>query len=173
MIPNMTPGAAAQLVSSTPQKTTLSNLETPIFLLKSNLHIDRLMVEDDDGRSINVLSSADIMRSKYAETISGELFDNAAAMLSASHYKPVRLLLMPEGARGSSFPVHNSEIAYRLQSRYTLRQFCDLENWLYQMGVFSLMVSKDNGLVRTCGADENPEMSIRQWITDTCRCGDI
>lgn len=134
------------------------------------LALNELIVETEDGQTINVLSPGDLLspRCTNASELMQDLIDSVTAMMHAAQFSPRRISL-----KEIDLTVHNSEIAHRLQPQYTAAEFTELEQWLYEKGVFSLMVNPENGLVKTCAADENWEMSARQWVTDTCRCGDI
>jgi hypothetical protein len=69
--------------------------------------------------------------------------------------------------------IHNRAVAAQLQGDYDLASFDALFDLAKSKGVFSLKISDENGLVTTAEAAENWDMSGRQWVTDTVRCGDI
>ncbi|MBU6452287.1 MAG: hypothetical protein KGS72_10940 [Cyanobacteria bacterium REEB67] len=69
--------------------------------------------------------------------------------------------------------IHNRAVAEKLQGDYDLASFDALFDLAKSKGVFSLKISEQNGLVTTAEAAENWDMSGRQWVTDTVRCGDI
>lgn len=73
----------------------------------------------------------------------------------------------------ASVVIHNREIAERLAADYNSQSFARIFDFCRSKGVFSLKINETTGLVATAEAEENWDMSGRQWVTDTVRCGDI
>ena len=73
----------------------------------------------------------------------------------------------------SKVVIHNREVADQLQAIYDLASFERLFELCRSNGVFAIKINDSNGLVSTAEAEENWEMSGRQWVTDTVRCGEI
>ena len=73
-----------------------------------------------------------------------------------------------------TIPVHNRTIAALLRPSYTALNFKELLTVLEKKGVFEEQVDETTGLIHTAGLaeGENPDM-MRQWVTDTVRCGDM
>jgi len=69
--------------------------------------------------------------------------------------------------------IHNRAVAEKLKTSYDSASFAELFDLCEKKRVFALKVNDQNGLVTTAEAEENWEMSARQWVTDTVRCGDI
>jgi hypothetical protein len=90
------------------------------------------------------------------------------AMLCASTHEPAYL-----DEDSHKIPVHNLEVASYLKASYTSESFAALFDFCQARQVFALSVNEQNGLVRTAEAEENWDMSGRQWVTDTVRCGDM
>jgi len=72
-------------------------------------------------------------------------------------------------------PVHNAGLARLLRARYEADSFQALFEEAGQQGVFGLRFDDRTGLASTSGVSsaENPEMSDRQWVTDTVRTGEM
>ena len=90
------------------------------------------------------------------------------AMLCASTREPAHLVEVSH-----KLPVHNLEVASYMKASYTAESFAALFDFCQARQVFALSVNDQNGLVRTAEAEENWDMSGRQWVTDTVRCGDM
>lgn len=90
------------------------------------------------------------------------------AMLCAATHEPSQL-----AEDSHELPVHNLEVASFLKASYTPESFAALFDFCQARQVFALSVNEQNGLVRTAEAEENWDMSGRQWVTDTVRCGDM
>lgn len=90
------------------------------------------------------------------------------AMLCASTHQPAYL-----AEDSHNLPVHNREVANYLKTSYSPESFTALFDFCQARQVFALSVNDQNGLVRTAEAEENWDMSGRQWVTDTVRCGDM
>jgi hypothetical protein len=97
-----------------------------------------------------------------------KLIDSLRAILAAASYDAKHLKL-----GDTNLVAHNNEIAERLKASYSLEQFQALFDFCWQHGVFSIKIDERTGLVQTSAVEENWEMSARQWVTDTVRCGDI
>ena len=97
-------------------------------------------------------------------------------IISATKYKPVKVKL-----GGVKYSVHNRDIAKLLRSEYDEKSFAELMHYLNGKRVFDLtdnpnfgiVIDRQRGIAKTCGASENWEMSDRAWITDIMRIGDI
>ncbi len=74
---------------------------------------------------------------------------------------------------GTFIPVHNQAIAELLCAQYSSQSFAALLDFCQKKNVFALKINQENGLVKTAEVEENWDMSGRQWVTDTVRCGDI
>ncbi len=71
-------------------------------------------------------------------------------------------------------PVHNRALGELLRPGYDPASFRALFERAGKMGAFGLEIDPETGLASTSGVSstENPEMSDRQWITDTVRTGE-
>ncbi len=71
--------------------------------------------------------------------------------------------------------VHNPALGELLRARYEVNSFQGLFEQAWQDGTFGLRVDERTGLASTSGvsSSENPEMSERQWVTDTVRTGEM
>ncbi len=74
---------------------------------------------------------------------------------------------------GTVIPVHNQAVAELMRAQYSSQSFAALFDFCQAKNVFALKINQENGLVKTAEVEENWEMSGRQWVTDTVRCGDI
>lgn len=70
-------------------------------------------------------------------------------------------------------PVHNQAVAEQMRPSYTAASFKRLFDLCQEHGTFDIKVNPETGLIATADAAENPEMSQRQWVTDTVRCGEL
>lgn len=72
---------------------------------------------------------------------------------------------------GYKLPIHNTEIAKRLQSAYTSTNFKKLFNYANKKGAFDLNINPETHFIKTSliNAKENPLMSKLVWVTDSCR----
>lgn len=97
------------------------------------------------------------------------LRDTLATVLEATE-NPPRIRQIGE----IRVPVHNHELGDLLQPAYGAASFRDLFEKARQMGTFALRIDPETGLASTSGvsSSENPEMSERQWVTDTVRTGE-
>lgn len=97
------------------------------------------------------------------------LRDTLATVLEATE-KPPRIQQLGE----IQVPVHNLALGELLQPTYRVASFRALFEKARQMGTFDLRIDPDTGLASTSGvsSSENPEMSERQWVTDTVRTGE-
>ena len=148
---------------------SLANVSVFLESIKTRLALESLIVDGEDDRSIDVLSTQHLPKSEAGLDLAFDLIDNITAMLCASEYRPTQIAL----GSNLKLTVHNSQVAEKLKPKYSHKEFSSLAHWLNESGVFSLMVDSASGLVKTSAAEENWEMSGRQWITDTCRCGDL
>ena len=97
-------------------------------------------------------------------------------MIAATKYTPETVKL-----GGVKYSVHNKSVAGLMKAEYDKESFSRLMKYLNGKKVFDftdnpkygLVIDKDRGIVKTCGAGENWEMSDRAWITDIMRVGDI
>lgn len=104
------------------------------------------------------------------------LINALKTMIAASKYKPTKVKL-----DNIEYTVHNKAIANLLHSEYDEKHLKDLINYLNKNHVFDmsdntsygLVIDSQRGIVKTCGASENWEMSDRAWVTDIMRVGDI
>jgi hypothetical protein len=76
-------------------------------------------------------------------------------------------------AQAQQVVIHNRAIADKLSQTYNSKTFGELFELCRRKGVFAIKINEENGLVTTAEAEENWDMSGRQWVTDTVRCGDI
>lgn len=76
---------------------------------------------------------------------------------------------------GYSARVHNSEIYPLLRQEYDRNSFEKLYGLVQAHGAFDLAINPQTGLVTTSdiAGQENAEMALRQWVTDTVRTGDL
>ena len=67
-------------------------------------------------------------------------------------------------------PVHNKEIAKRLENMYDADTFSKLFNYAQEKGVFDIKIDPKTKFVQTSAIQdgENPLMSKLVWITDSC-----
>ncbi len=98
------------------------------------------------------------------------LHEALATMLFATGNRPA---LMPLG--DIHLPVHNRALGGLVRARYQADSFQALFERARQQGTFGLRVDGRTGLASTSGVSsaENPEMSNRQWVTDTVRTGEM
>lgn len=116
-----------------------------------------------DGARVDLLAPPADLSPAVRATL-GKLADGFKAMTAASNVEPVVF---------GDIPVQNSEIHQLLQNEYDSHSFARLFEFARENKVFAVRINEANGLVRTAEAEENWEMSGRQWVTDTVRCGDI
>ncbi|NMA27926.1 MAG: hypothetical protein GX934_09200 [Burkholderiales bacterium] len=97
------------------------------------------------------------------------LRDTLATVLEATD-NPPRIRQLGE----IHVPVHNHELGEFLKPTYGASSFRALFEKARQMGIFALKIDSETGLASTSGvsSSENPEMSERQWVTDTIRTGE-
>ncbi|MCR5265728.1 MAG: hypothetical protein K6E29_03940 [Cyanobacteria bacterium RUI128] len=82
-----------------------------------------------------------------------------------ARYNPIRI-----NFGDYTIPVHNEEIARRLQPEYTSGQFRELFDFTKSKGTFDYIMEDKTGFVKTSliNRKENVLMSDMIWITDTC-----
>ncbi|MFR1672510.1 MAG: hypothetical protein ACLSWI_06150 [Candidatus Gastranaerophilaceae bacterium] len=105
-----------------------------------------------------------------------DLANALKTMIAAAKYKPQKVKLGKV-----TYTVHNREIANLMQERYSIQDFGEMIKYLNKKRVFDvtdnhnfgLIIDKERGIAKICGASENWEMSDRAWITDIMRIGDI
>lgn len=104
------------------------------------------------------------------------LMNAIKVMIAATKYAPHKL-----STNGVTYYVHNRALTDLLKSKYNQEDFSKLSGYLNKKHVFDmtdkgsygLIIDKERGIAKTCGATENWEMSDRAWITDIMRVGDI
>ena len=81
-------------------------------------------------------------------------------------YKPITKIF-----DGYELPIHNKEIAKKLQSVYTSTNFKKLFDYANKKGSFNLNINSKTHFIQTSLIDavENPLMSKLVWVTDSCR----
>ncbi len=130
-----------------------------------------------EGLKLDLLSAQDLVNwqkhhgagsSEVLLKILQKLKTSLKAMLCASTHEPAYL-----SEDGYQLPVHNQAVADYLKTSYSAENFAALFDFCQSRQVFALSVNDQNGLVRTAEAEENWDMSGRQWVTDTVRCGDM
>jgi hypothetical protein len=130
-----------------------------------------------EGQSVDLLraesllnwqNSANAEKNETLLKILQKLKTSLLAMLSASTHEPAELV-----EDNKRLPIHNGEVANYLKNTYSAESFARLFDFCQDRQVFALSVNDQNGLVRTAEAEENWDMSGRQWVTDTVRCGDM
>ncbi len=90
------------------------------------------------------------------------LMNALKAMIAATRYTPKRVRL-----GGFTYSVHNRALAGLLKSEYNQENFSELFRYLNKEHVFDmtdnvnygLIIDKERGIAKTCGATENWEMS--------------
>ena len=105
-----------------------------------------------------------------------QLKNAMVAMLSATMYKPKIVAL-----GNVTYFVHNKQIAKMLRHDYDENSLRPIVRYLNRNRVFDisentscgLVLNTKRGIVKTCGADENKDMSERVWITDIMRVGEL
>lgn len=82
------------------------------------------------------------------------------------NYKPIIKLF-----DGYELPVHNKEIARKLQASYTSNNFKNLFDYASKKGAFDLNINPKTHFITTSliNAKENPLMGKLIWVTDSCR----
>ncbi len=97
-------------------------------------------------------------------------------MIAATEYKPNKLKL-----GNVVYNVHNKKIAGLMKEEYNTDSLTKLQKYLESKRIFDMsddnnfgiVLDKNRGIPKTCGANENWDMSARSWITDIMRIGDI
>lgn len=135
---------------------TVNNPDNPTELLTvdSILSIEKI----NSGDNMNVLKNA------------------LKVMIAATEYKPNKVKL-----GNITYNVHNKQIAGLLKEEYNSESLSNLQNYLDLKRIFDMsddsnfgiVLDKDRGIPKICGATENWDMSARSWITDIMRIGEI
>ncbi|MBS1994284.1 MAG: hypothetical protein JSS86_19435 [Cyanobacteria bacterium SZAS LIN-2] len=135
------------------------------------------------GQDVNLLDPHTLRQAPDADKLLEKLYYSLRAMTAA--YKaggePLVVTTGDFGSVGSFISaetsarvvIHNRSVAEKLKTEYDRASFNALFELCRSNKVFALKVNDVNGLVTTAEAEENWEMSGRQWVTDTVRCGDI
>ncbi len=171
---------AKNKTSSREWLSVIENLEKHVENLKEQR-------ENDTALSVNFTKEDEkwlkILKTKLAnpnlkidETNVEAIYDALKVMYYAGTYKPVSVKIGK-----LNLEVHNRTIADMLKEKYSEKDLSNIRKYLNSHHVFDmtdnphygLVVNQERGLVRTCGATENWEMSERAWVTDTMRVGDI
>lgn len=132
-----------------------------------------------DGNAVNALESrANLLEKLYYSLRAVQAANSAAATdISAATPSAHNRSGAPETteslAQSQQVVIHNRAIADKLSQTYNSKTFGELFELCRRKGVFALKINERNGLVTTAEAEENWDMSGRQWVTDTVRCGDI
>ena len=145
--------------------------------LREKLGTDNFTINNPDNpkEKITVDSTLTIDKINQEGGIKA-LSDALTTMISATKYQPAKVKI-----GGVQYTVHNKAISNLLQGEYNEESFGRLMKYLNGKRVFDftdnprygLVIDKNRGIVKICGASENWEMSDRAWITDIMRVGDI
>jgi len=144
--------------------------------------IDEILV-GSGNQEVNLLDPASLNASGQAAVLLEKLYFGLRAMYAAYQAGSTPVIVAPGdyGSVGSFISaettarvvIHNRAVAEKLKTQYDSGSFEELFELCQKNRVFALKVNDQNGLVTTAEAEENWEMSARQWVTDTVRCGDI
>ena len=135
---------------------SVNNPDNPKEIIKINSSLTREKINQEGG----IQSLAKALRT----------------MIAATKYKPAKVHVS-----GTVLSVHNRKLAGLLRTEYDQTSFSNLMHYLNGKRLFDmtdnprfgLIIDSQKGIVKTCGAGENWEMSDRAWITDIMRVGDI
>ncbi|MBQ7450314.1 hypothetical protein IJS77_02760 [bacterium] len=145
--------------------------------LRKVLGTESFTVNNPDNPKETISINSSLTTDKINETGGIEALSNAlTTMIAATKYKPETVKV-----GGVKYSVHNETISKLLKGEYDKESFSQLMKYLNGKKVFDftdnprygLLIDKQRGIVKTCGASENWEMSDRAWITDIMRVGDI
>lgn len=134
--------------------------------LKQLIGVESLEVEEK-GERVDILSLA-VNTCSNQPALLEKLYYSLKAIKAAQEEKD-----REKGGNRSAVVIHNRQIAEKLQENYNSKTFAELFDLCRSKGVFALRINETSGLVATAEAEENWDMSGRQWVTDTVRCGDI
>ena len=145
--------------------------------LRKALGAESFTVNNPDNPKETISVNSVLTVDKINEAGGIESLSNAlTAMIAATKYKPETVKI-----DGIKYSVHNKSVASLLKGEYDRESFSRLMKYLNGKKVFDftdnprhgLVIDKERGIVKICGASENWEMSDRAWITDIMRVGDI
>ncbi len=119
-------------------------------------------------KSVNLLAIDELLKEPDQKVLLEKLEQCLSALHSANFYRPTEFDI-----EGLKLSVHCTEVGDLLRGQYAAEEFEKLFDFCLVTGVFAQNIDEANGLVRTAEADSNWEMSGRQWVTDTVRCGAI
>ncbi len=127
------------------------------------------LILTEGGTKIDVLDPAFLQQNKESQALLEKLYFSLKAMQAAQKAGPEFV----GAVESDKVIIHNREVAEKLCQEYEPASFEKLFSLCREQGVFALKINEQNGLVTTAEAAENWDMSGRQWVTDTVRCGDI
>ncbi len=136
--------------------------------LGKSLSTNSLPVTTKNG-DFDLLSASDMQRRPdQRNSYLAKLIASVRAMVAASETQYAVF-----DHNGLPIAVHNEAVAALMRPDYCSESFAALLDFCRSKDVFALKINQENGLVKTAEVEENWDMSGRQWVTDTVRCGDI
>ena len=136
---------------------------------------DSFTVNNPDNPTQLITINSQLLIEKINQGNNMEALKNALkVMIAATEYKPNKIRL-----GGVTYNVHNKKIAGLLREKYDLESFENLQKYLDSKRIFDMtddsnygiVLDKNRGIPKICGATENWDMSARSWITDIMRIG--
>ena len=143
--------------------------------LRNLFGADSFTVNNPDNPTQLMTINSKLSIEKINQGNNMETLKNALkVMIAATEYKPNKIKL-----GGVTYNVHNKKIAGLLKEKYNLESFENLQKYLDSKRIFDMtddsnygiVLDKNRGIPKICGATENWDMSARSWITDIMRIG--
>ncbi len=133
-----------------------------MLLTPVNLFLQRQTTLKNTAKSANQTSVTAPM--PYDSVSFGKKLSNEETTAIFNNYNPV-----VKDFDSYHVPVHNKDIARRLQKSYTEKSFHDLFKYVKKHGTFDINLDPETKFVQTSIIDkkENPLMSKLVWVTDT------
>lgn len=137
--------------------------------------VDSFTVNNPDNPTQLITINSKLSIDKINQGNNMEALKNALkVMIAATEYKPNKIKLGKV-----TYHVHNKKIAGLLQEKYDADSLAKLQKYLDAHRIFDMsddsnfgiVLDKDRGIPKICGANENWDMSARSWITDIMRIG--
>lgn len=136
---------------------------------------DSFTVNNPDNPTQLITINSKLSIEKINQGNNMETLKNALkVMIAAAEYKPNKVKF-----GDITYNVHNKKIAGLLREKYDSESFADLQKYLDSKRIFDMtddsnygiVLDKNRGIPKICGATENWDMSARSWITDIMRIG--
>ena len=143
--------------------------------LRNLFGADSFTVNNPDNPTQLMTINSKLSIEKINQGNNMETLKNALkVMIAATEYKPNKIKL-----GGVTYNVHNKKIAGLLKEKYNLESFENLQKYLDSKRIFDMtddsnygiVLDKNRGIPKICGATENWDMSARSCITDIMRMG--